>query len=98
VQAVAVGELEMEFAVVADIFGLESDLFAGFADGAFMGLLAGLEATAGAVDFSRAEAAFFSDQEDLAVADQEAERRSLSGLPIIPEGIHQGRRPMRSRG
>lgn len=94
VERVAVDELEAEGALFDEAERVCPHLLLELPPGRGERGLAGFEAAAGAVDLPRAEAAPLLDEEDLAVADREDERRPLRrepGLPVdVAEGAHAG--------
>ena len=77
----AVGEAEVEEADEGGVVSGDEEFFSGFADGALGWGFAGVEFTAWAVDFACAEPAFFADEEDLVVVEDEHERGAHGRVP-----------------
>lgn len=79
-----VGHREPEFADLARVEGCDEKLLLGFADDALEGCFTGIDLATGAIDLSRAETAFFFDQEDAAVVDDKHQRGVDAALPLGP--------------
>ena len=79
-----VGHREPELADLARVERGNEQLLLGFADDALKGSFTGIDFAAGAIDFSRAEAAFFFDQQDAAVVDDKHQRGVDAALPLGP--------------
>lgn len=79
-----VGHREPEFADLPRVEGGDEQLLLGFADHALKGSFTGIDLAAGAIDFSRAEAAFFFDQQDAAVVHDKHQRGVDAALPLGP--------------
>jgi hypothetical protein len=90
VEAVAVRELKVQFSARFDSMRSDADLLLRLPHGASVGLFARLDATARGIDFSRSEAALFTDEEDLSVLDDKTQRCPLARLPLVPEIVHGG--------
>lgn len=77
----AVRHGEAEFAEFAWEDGGDEEFLLGFADGGLERSFAGIDLAAWAVDFACAEPAFFSDEEDLVVVEDEHERGAHGWVP-----------------
>jgi hypothetical protein len=91
-KTIAVNELKMEFSTGLDSVRRDADFFLGLTHGAIVWFLAGFDAAAGGVDFTRAETAFFADEEDLGILHNETQGGPLARLPLVPEIVHGRRR------
>ncbi len=74
----------MQFAAFFQLMGGDSDLLFGFPNGGLERRFTGFDATTGAVDFSRAKTAFFSDEEDFLSAQNKAKDGAVFWLPGFP--------------
>jgi hypothetical protein len=83
-QAVAVAELEVQFAMLRGVTHGDTEFLEGFAQGSGERRLARVDLAAGSVDLARAEAAFFADEENLPVAHDEEKVGALLRLPGCP--------------
>jgi hypothetical protein len=83
----------MEFSALFDVKRRDAEFLLRFPDRGFAGRLAGFETSARGIDFSGTKPALFSDEEDLPVADDKAERRTLGGQPAFPEFGHDATIP-----
>ncbi len=96
-KAVAVGELKMQEAPLFDSRRSDKKLLLRLANCGLDGRFAGLDASAGTVDFPGTESAFFSDEEDLSVPNNKTESRTFARLPVVPEIIHRADASRRRR-
>ena len=79
-----VGHREPELADLARVERGDEQLLLGFADDALKRRFTGVDLATGAIDFSRAEAAFFFDQQDAAVLYDKHQRGVDAALPLGP--------------
>jgi hypothetical protein len=77
----AVGKLEVEETRVFWMVGFNEEFLPGFADGAFGRGFSGVDFPAWAIDFSGSQSAFFADEEDLMVTEDEHEGGAEGGSP-----------------
>jgi hypothetical protein len=83
-QAVAVSELEIQIAPLLGIKRRDPEFFARLSQSSVERRLARVDFASGSVDFPRAKAAFFVDEQNLFVADDEEQIGPNARLPVCP--------------
>jgi len=84
VQTKAVAKLEMEFAALLGPQGHDVELLEGFAEGGVERGLTGIDLPARAVNFARAETAFFANEKNFSISNNEKKIGPDTRLPGCP--------------
>src|ERR1041385_5088131 len=86
IKAVAVAELKMQFTMLFGPERFDAELLEGLAQRGPKRRFARIHFAAGSVDFARAEAALFADEENLLLAHDEKKIGVDAWLPVCPVG------------